>query len=406
MKRCSNEHLFLYLQVTSHCILNEHYLHLLWRTKRIPFHRLHLCDGTSIQLLSTGTYNAIESGPDFSCAQIKIDDVHWVGNVELHVRSSDWYAHGHHQDPAYNNVILHVVLIHDKEVIVHGQALPTLELKSIIDAKHLEKYKPKKNVNIPCGSLLRVEKNLPFFSLVAPTLAQRLTRKSITLGWTTNGPMEWFYSLIARSFGAKVNEIPFELITTQVPWNRLKTMESNERFALIIQASGLYPVFPIHNPTSEIIPIESYLWKRKGQHAYAQPEKRLVQFAAFVSHLPEDVSFAQLDASGIVNYFTDLLKTSFSHYGILHQIRKSYLLNTLLINAVVPLLYHLRRHSTALALVESIGPEDNHIIRHFRDIGVSPRNAGESQMLLELHGQFCSAKKCLNCAVGTHILLS
>jgi hypothetical protein len=183
-------------------------------------------------------------------------------------------------------------------------------------------------------------------------------------------------------------------------------MDSNQRFFAIIQASGLYPVFSIHYPTSEIIPIEYHLWKRKGQHAYAQPEKRLAQFAAFVSYLPEDLSFAQLDASGIVTYFSKLFNASFSHYGILHQIKKSYLLNTLLINAVVPLLYHLNRQSTALALVQSLGPEDNHITRHFKEIGVSPRNAGESQMLLELHGQFCTAKKCLNCAVGTHILVS
>ena len=89
-----------------------------------------------------------------------------------------------------------------------------------------------------------------------------------------------------------------------------------------------------------------------------------------------------------------------------HQIKKYYLLNTILINAVVPLLYHFSHHTTALALLQSLGPEDNYVIRHFKEIGVSPRNAGESQMLLELHGQFCTAKKCLNCAVGTHILVS
>ncbi len=406
MKRCSFEHLFLYLQGTSHCTLKEHYLHFLWRSKRIPFHRLHLSDGKSIHLLSTGTYNTFESGPDFSCAQLKIDGIHWVGNVELHVRSSDWYAHGHHHDPAYNNVILHVVLIHDKEVFVHGQALPTLELKSIIDAEHLEKYTPKKNVTIPCGSLVRAQKNLPFFSLVAPTLVQRLARKSNTERLTTTDSMEWFYSLIARSFGGNVNETPFELIATEVPWHRLKTMEPNQRFVSIIQASGLYPVFSIHNPTSEIIPIESYLWKRKGQHAYAQPEKRLAQFAALMSIFPDDLSFAQLDAYAIVKYFSDLFNDTFTQHGILHQIKKSYLLNNILINAVVPLLYHFSRHTTALALLQSLGPEDNHITRHFKEIGVSPRNAGESQMLLELHVQFCTAKKCLNCAVGTHILVS
>ena len=393
----------MYLQGTSYCTLNEHYLHFLWRTKRIPFHQLRLSNGADFQLVSTGTYNAFESGPDFSCAQIIIDGLQWVGNVEIHLRSSDWYAHGHQHDPAYQNVILHVVLIHDKEVLVKGQILPTLELKSIIDFAHLQHHKPQKRSAIPCASLVRAQKNLPFFSIAATTLPQRLARKSETKG-PALGTSEWFYTLLARSFGAQVNAVPFELITLQVPWTQLLEMDSQQRFIAIIQASGLYPALSNQDSMLENSALEPFWWKRKGQHAPAQPEKRLVQFAALVSYLPDALSFVHLDSPSMVKYFSELLQTAFSQYGILHHIKKSFLLNTILINAVAPLLYHHKRHTTALALVQSLGPEDNHITRLFKDMGVSARNAGESQMLIELHTQFCTAKKCLNCAVGTQIL--
>ena len=71
----------------------------------------------------------------------------------MHVRSSDWYRHKHHLDDNYNNVILHVVYINDKQVIQNGVRLPTLELKNHIDERHFQKYMRKqlKENIFPCN---------------------------------------------------------------------------------------------------------------------------------------------------------------------------------------------------------------------------------------------------------------
>jgi hypothetical protein len=395
----------LYLQGTSDCTLNEHYLHYLWRTKRLPFHQLRLSDGASFQLISSGTHNTFESGPDFSCALVKMNGIVWAGNVEIHLRSSDWFVHGHHHDPAYNNVILHVVLIHDKDVIVHGRVLPTLELKSCIDLSHLENQRFKGASKIPCSKSLRNASSVPFFNLVASTLSQRLQRKAHSQ-LASLDTMQWFYSLIACSFGAKVNDLPFEVLTHLVPWSTLNVLEKNDRFYQLLNASSLFPrlTHSIGENTASFI--EPFWWKRKGQHAYSQPQKRVVQFAAFIAHLPDDFSFIHLNASDVVTFFTNLCHAACRDFGIVLDVKHSFVLRNLLINAVAPLFVHFGQVNKALFLIQSLSPENNYITRQFKAVGISPRNAAESQMLIEVYSQFCAAKKCLNCAVGMHILAS
>lgn len=394
----------MYLQDSSYCILDESYLHFLWRYKRLPFHQLTLSNGGFFQLISEGVYNAFESGPDFSCAQMKMDEIHWVGNVEIHVQSSDWYAHGHHLDPAYNNVILHVVLIHDREVLINGTSVPTLELKSVIDKEHIQRQKKVVNTAIPCAPLAKVQKKLPFFELINPTLKNRLVRKTKSGFSSGSDTMQHFYSLIARAFGSKVNDLPFEVLAKQVPWKSLLEMDANQRFVAVVSVSGLFPAISSENKDNEVDPIDTYWWKCKGQHASSQPQKRVAQFAAFVSFLSIDFSFVNFNHLDIVNYFSEMLQKAFLDYGIPHQSNKSFLLNNILINAVSPLLVHFNQLNTALALMQSLEPENNFITRQFKTMGVKASNAGESQMLIELHNHMCSAKKCLNCAVGKYLL--
>ena len=335
-----------------------------------------------------------------------MEGIHWVGNVEIHVRSSDWYAHGHHLDSSYNNVILHVVLIHDRDVFVHGVALPTLELKSVIDKQHFRNHKVTVHPAIPCSQLAKTRKEIPFFELVKPTLNYRLERKA-KLGFSSKAdPMQQFYVLIARSFGSKVNDLPFEVLANQVPWRVLKELDANHRFISVVTASGLFPALSKEIIPHEFVSADYYCWKRKGQHASSQPQKRIVQFAALISHLSDDFSFVHFDALAILNHFSEMLQKAFLAFGITHQTKKSYLLNNIMINAIVPLLFHFNQLSTALVLMQSLHPENNYITRKFKAMGVSPCHAGESQMLIEVYSQLCTAKKCLNCAVGNHLLNS
>jgi hypothetical protein len=366
---------------------------------------MRLSNGASFQLIASGTYNAFESGPDFSCAQLKMDGLIWVGNVEIHIRSSDWFLHRHHHDPAYTNVILHVVLIHDKEVTIDGRVLPTLELKSIVDKSHFEKQTLSETSKIPCGNSLRNDSNIPFFTLLAPMLGQRLQRK-IHSQQVAQDAMQWFYLLIARSFGAKVNDMPFQVLAQQVPWSSVELLEKNERFYQLLAASGLFPALTNSMEVYHASPIEPFWWKRKGQHAYSQPQKRVVQFAAFISKLPTGFSFIRLNESETISYFTTLCSEAFNDFGIALDVKHSFILRNLLINAVAPIFVYFGHPVKALSLIQSLSPENNYITRQFKALGVSPRNAAESQMLVEVHSQCCAAKKCLNCAVGLHILAS
>ena len=117
--------------------MQEEYLHYLWRMKRLDFSQLILANGSKqpVYVEEVGWYN-LDAGPDFFNGTVVVDGLRWSGNIELHIKSSDWYAHQHHLDEAYNNVVLHVVYEHDKEVYVNGAVLPTIELKEVIDKNH------------------------------------------------------------------------------------------------------------------------------------------------------------------------------------------------------------------------------------------------------------------------------
>ena len=106
--------------------MTEDYLHFLWNNKRILAPDLTLVNGNALTVLSFGNYNKYLKGPDFNFAAIELDGIKFYGPIEIHVKSSDWYAHKHHLDSNYNSVILHVVYEHDKEVVQDGRHLPVL----------------------------------------------------------------------------------------------------------------------------------------------------------------------------------------------------------------------------------------------------------------------------------------
>src|SRR5699024_5350100 len=113
--------------------MKEDFLHFVWKYKKFDFFNARSSAGEVIQIFQTGQHNQTQAGPDFFNARIKIDDQLWAGNVEIHLKSSDWYAHHHETDAAYDNVILHVVWIHDVEIYRRDNSeIPTLELKSLI----------------------------------------------------------------------------------------------------------------------------------------------------------------------------------------------------------------------------------------------------------------------------------
>ena len=121
--------------------MNEDFIQFLWKHTKFDTSALRTKEGKLIELHSPGVLNTNE-GPDFSNAKISIDGQVWIGNVEIHLKASDWFKHHHHEDKNYNNVILHVVYDFDMEVCDNNaRVIPCLELRGRFKAISFEYFK-------------------------------------------------------------------------------------------------------------------------------------------------------------------------------------------------------------------------------------------------------------------------
>jgi hypothetical protein len=205
---------------------------------------MKLIDGREFKIIDFGQYNPVESGPDFSNAKILIDGILWCGNVEIHIKSSDWFKHNHHKDPAYDNVILHVVLDSDRLVIQNGMTIPELRLADFIDKKHFSQfeqyYRHTKNWN--CSGMLHLVPSDLFEDHINKFLIQRFKRKSVELSRYFNSVenRSAFFFLLARSFGMKVNQLPFEMLARLLQQIDFSHYNKSEHVNIILFTSGLY----------------------------------------------------------------------------------------------------------------------------------------------------------------------
>lgn len=425
--------------------MTENYLHFLWRSKRLPFHLFRTTENKRIHVLKTGTYNTA-SGPDFFNGQLEIDGIVHVGNIELHLKSSDWYKHNHQNDSAYSNVILHVVLEHDREVVLHGEPIPTLELKSYIDQNHLKKtmrlIHPNASLNtvISCANQLEEFPAPVLWSQVQQSLIQRMDRKAYEIqalaNLLGNDPRNLLFQSIAKSFGMKTNKIPFQELAHRLPFRKLIKSSKLETEAIVFGTSGLLNAqYKETYPTSlcnewlfqqhrlNIHKLQALSWHFKGCRPAGFPTLRLAQFAAFVNEMDWHTEFWELPASqiktvllkGLQSEPSDYWKTHY-HFGKQKANSTASELslesaNTILINSIVPFLWWLSTvwntpiyRKKALEMLESMPAEKNTCMEQWRELKIQPKSAADSQGLLELLNEFCTHKYCLNCKIGLNLL--
>ncbi|MBM3185312.1 MAG: DUF2851 family protein [Bacteroidetes bacterium] len=361
--------------------MNEHYLHFIWQKKRLPFHQIKTTKDESVDILYVGDYNALESGPDFSMAKVRIDGLVWVGSIEFHVKSSDWYKHKHHLDKAYNNVILHVVHTHDRDVTVEGRILPVIELKQHVDSTHylqFSKLNLNDNSDFPCKKMLQ-ENIDELEKMKNQAIQNRLFVKTNEKHINTQIiDQAIFLRHAANAFGTSVNQQPFEQLINSYSLDELKQFDATNKRAVLSQ----------------------FLWKRKG--VISEPNKRLNQFINFINTFDFEFHFWELPASMIFMHFEQQFKKA--------QIKSPFLLNNFLINCVAPFVFWKGNNGDdpqlikkAIQILTIIPKETNYITRKWKEIGVHPKNAYDSQALLEIYKQFCTRKECLNCMVGKKI---
>lgn len=420
----------------------EEFLHFVWQFRLFDTRNLQLSDGQPLQLLHCGFPNK-HAGPDFTQAKIVIDGTTWVGQVEVHLKSSDWYHHQHQQDLAYENVILHVVWEHDMEIKrLDGTTLPTLVLKDKIASHLFENYQNLiSSVNsFPCENQISTIDSFVVNNFLSRILVERLEEKCTEiferLDQLNGNWDETFYHFMAKNFGFKVNALPMQLLAQSLPQNLFAKHKDQalQIEALVFgQAGFLQQHFEDEYPNLlkkeylflskkyALKPIDISLWKFLRMRPQNFPTLRLAQFAALIvksNHLFSKVLEVK-NVKDLSLLFNSLPIHSFweTHYHfnkgaekVSMQLGKSSIDN-ILINTVAFFLFAYGKYTAqanfqtrAFYLLESIQPARNNIISNYLEAGVAVQHASQTQALLQLRKNYCNHKKCLNCGIGLKIL--
>ena len=392
-------------------------LHYIWEHCLWAGFEQYTTDGKKVEILSVGEHNR-DAGPDYSHARIRIDDHEWVGNIEIHVCSSDWTKHHHHLDKAYDNIILHVVRTADKPIYnSKGELVPQCELNYPSDKDYLSAlFESAQRMDsaiarIGCAEQLLHDPRLLTEGWRKTLLCKRLEckRASITrLLEITKGSWEHaLYISLARNFGFHTNSVPFEELAINTPLSYLQK-HRNSLFQLtalllgqagLVQEPELQKEYDFLRVKFGLTPLEGSIWKHARLRPQNSPELRIRQFAQLM-HQSENLLSKILD--------TDDLKELEVLFAV-PQMGKSSV-DILLINTVIPYKYAYALHQNnpvkaeqALRLMEKIPAENNTIVRQWRVLGQEVKNAADTQALLHLYQNYCQHHECINCEVGYKI---
>ncbi|WP_281323404.1 DUF2851 family protein [Flavobacterium aestivum] len=422
--------------------MKEDFLHYLWKFKKFDTLNLKTCNQEEIIISNVGQYLEL-AGPDFFNAQITIGNQKWAGNVEIHLKSSDWYVHHHEKDPGYENVILHVVWEHDSEIYRNNNTeIPVLELKNYVSTEVLNNYQKLLSPKswIFCEKQL---KEIPQFTLInwqERLFFERLERKSkpiLDLLKSTNNDWEAIlFCLLAKNFGLNTNGEVFLKIAQSIPFSviRKECFEVENLEALLFGSAGLLDVEKEDNYFKDLKFRYYYLL-----HKY-QIEKSCIEPVQFFKHRPDNFPtirlsqlanlyhkqqnlFSKISDLNSIEAFYEVFQVSVALYWQTHYqfdkvsfkkkktLSKSFI-DLLVLNTVLPLQFAYAKSQgkevseDLIAILNDVEPEKNSIIEKFNFFGIKAKNAFETQSLLQLKNEYCSKNKCLDCAIGMELLKS
>ncbi|HEA30040.1 MAG TPA: DUF2851 family protein [Leeuwenhoekiella sp.] len=422
--------------------MKEDFLHYLWKHKKFDIGHLKTTAGAVIALVSTGMHNQL-AGPDFFNARLRINGQLWAGNVELHVNASQWYAHGHEQDPAYDNVILHVVW--EEDIAVYGAnnaALPTLELKRYVSSDLLNGYQKlfyqAGNAFINCEQDFASAPAAIVQDWLERLYLERLERKVLEIEkLLQESRNDWetvLFNMLARNFGTKINGAAFADIARTIPFKTVRKASQMEEGleALLLGHAHLLPEETTDAHVDRWKKDCKFLKKKfdlpENRGAPVQffrlrppnfPTLRLSQLAAL--YTAKSQLFSQLMQVREPEVFYELLSVKASAYwdtrynfGKTHKAKPKQLsstfINLLLINTIIPLKFAYSRSKTTdnseeiFDLVAAIPPEKNQIVARFFKLRALPKNALTTQALLQLKNKYCDPNACLKCRIGNFLI--
>jgi len=415
--------------------MTEKLLQYIWQFGFYNHNHLTTTTGEPVQVLFAGNLNT-HQGPDFSDARIRIGNTLFAGQVELHVKTSDWQRHRHSSDENYRNVILHVVYQNDEQ----ESALPLVELQPLVSSVLLHRYESWMSSPsfIPCAASLGMVKEITWVAWKERLLVERLSRKAeAVLALFEESNHHWeetFWWLLARNFGLKVNAEAFEAVARSIPVNLLARHKNqiHQLEALLLGQAGLlqddfkeeYPKllqreyrFLQHKYNLRPVAVPVHFLRMRPVNF---PTVRLAQLAAFIlnaAHL-----FSTIIETETVTELKSLFSVTANDYWHYHyrfdevsEFRMKRLggdmISNLVINTVVPVVFAYGRYFKkqplqykALRWLEETAAESNAITRGFVQLNIANKTAYDSQALIELKNQYCAARRCLYCSVGNAIL--
>ncbi|MGB2170960.1 MAG: DUF2851 family protein [Flavobacteriaceae bacterium] len=420
--------------------MKEDFLHYVWKHQKFPPSQLTTTTNEAVRIVHPGRYNASD-GPDFLEAQIIIDGIKWVGSLEIHLKSSDWYRHNHQNDTRYDNVILHVVWEDDIDVCRRdGTLVPTLVLSEYIPQNTIQQLRyffSQKTSFIPCEEQLK-QMPLPLFLLWKERLyIERLETKSSDiqslLKWTNNDWEGVLFILLARNFGLNINGEAFGQIAKSIPFSVVRKIREARKDleALFLGQAGLVNSDTPTQYAKELWERFSYL---RHKFSLPQPEGVRLNFSGLRPPNFPTIRWVQLAALYANSaqlfskfYSRNRIQTSWlkeievspfweTHYTFSKSSAKrskplsERFIDLLKINTLIPFYFSFEKamcndpSEIIIDWIREIKGEENTITQGFVKIGGSNATALDSQAYIHLKKNYCNLKKCLLCAVGVHLL--
>ena len=422
-------------------MLSEKLLQYVWKNQWFAKEKLETVHKQPLSILNQG-FPHQDAGPDFKQAIIKIDGVTWAGNVEVHIRSSDWYKHQHQNDAKYHSVILHVVYEHDQEVFIEPNVpLPTLMLQPLLSSQLLLRYSQliSSSVSLPCEAYIHKITPLTLHSFFTRLSFDRLSRKQAQIfeilhSFSEDWEQVLFY-VICQSFGFKTNAPAFEMLGKALPYRILKkhTDSHLQVAALIFGQAGmleeelddayyqsLQNEYYYLRAKYKLVPIDAKCWNLLRLRPHNFPCIRLAQLAEMIYKHPQ--LFEKIISQNTLEHFHNLFINKPHEYWNTHyyfgktsreseKIMGESSFHLLLINALIPFLYSYNRFTGnekqqeySMRLLELLPFEENHITKKYQDKGFCAKQASHSQALLELYHEYCEKKRCIDCVIGQKIV--
>ena len=421
--------------------MREDLLHFVWLYRKYPIDKLETNSGESIIVKSTGVHNYL-SGPDFFNAKVELNGQLWAGNIEIHVKSSDWYAHNHQQDSNYDNVVLHVVWDDDVSVFrKDGAQIPTLSLKKYISLELIETYQSLFDSSnykfINCEKEFNDVDDFLRNNWLDRLFIERLEEKSVFINQlleTTNNDWEQvLFLMLLKTFGSKINKDVFVELGKTIDFSIIRKLHEKplELESLLLGQARLL---------DDDKEVDMYYKSLKKEFSYLKHKYQLNQlyetpefFRLRPSNFPT-IRLAQLSTiySNNSNLFHMIIEQDHpniskifnsgtsgyweTHYNFGKTSKKSFkkisnsFLDLLMINTIIPLKFCYQRYQgkenneLLLKKMMSIKKEDNNIVDNFRKLHVPIKDAKASQSYIQLYNKYCVKDKCLECAIGASLM--